>query len=1147
MNTAIINGPIPSTNCQYRSVIVKENLSLSSQLIYPNIKYIVKHNFDLNQEEIQLPENCIIAVDGGLLSNGTLIGNDSILIDVNRTGEILDNITQLGTWKEADSLTSISIGTVTSGSEPEVTITGNKSNPILNFVFPKGDKGDKGDTGNGIQQIQLNSDYTLTVTYTNGTTYTTSSIRGEQGIQGEQGVSVSSFQQTEERVTDTLYNIVFSDGNTQSVSIPKGATGPTGETGPTGNGIQNVTLNGDYTLTINYTNGTSYTTSSIRGAQGDSGYSGNIEDLQIVNNLTEGGSAAALSAEMGKELSQSINIKYNNSQSGLDADNVQRALDKFAELADKVKIFESQTILSTLFTWSSSSKYISGTDKAGQELGSEQSSSSPDSKSSGYVDISGFNRIEITLPRFGNATLSPGACFYDENHVAISGMWKAEDTPANTYGTYLFSVPENAKYIRATSRRDFGRFNCIGYTESAINDAVSELDNELEDAAYIAGDKKYIGDSFNWTGGRKKIIIGKDGEAASAYVGNMGNSSSTYSYASDYVDISGYEYIIITLPQLNDASAVVGACFYDENHVPISGVCVAGESPVGMVRHEYKIPSNAKYIRATKRTDSGYGDFLCWVYNTVPISESISKHDVRETDISSDFIFSASKTYVSQIDGLIKTSSSTDSFASSKVNVDNYQRLRVKVPVINTAFSTAGWAFYDGSSNYLCGCAIADEEAESITMVEKTLNVPRNAQYFSVTWRKDNDATFYCYGIEEAQDYSYGEIACAIAGYKEDAHVSVKDFGCIGDGVADDTHAFILALASGVKKLYIPAGTYNIGQTLTIPDGMELCGDGIGKSILHFMKINNNSTGNQSIANAYTPYTWRGYGLYTLIHVAGDNVYLHDFEMEAYEIDTINYQFVGISFYGSENSKMENVSVHDINYRISHGLNPNTRSCHGFNIYIWNNSKNILIDHCIGDNGGYENIGTEDIEDITISNSYWGTGWRTSLQIHRGSKRVRVVNNTINNNNSTIAHASLTIHGISGNPIEDLYIFNNTIHSITDENQGLRGGIELVQSGYQNVFIANNSMDGNSYAIVDLLDDGESASWPNNLFFINNRVKNSRYGICLKRGNNYIVKDNVIDTVNTAIELKATRYICKDNILVDNTTKILSGTEWVDS
>ena len=838
-------------------------------------------------------------------------------------------------------------------------------------------------------------------------------------------------------------------------------------------------------------------------------------------------------------------IKYNNSQSGLAAENVQGALDKLAESADKVKIFESQTILSSIFTWTAS-KYISGTDKAGQQLGSEQSSSSTSSKASGYVDISKFSIIKITIPRFGNASNSPGACIYDENHVAISGMWKAEDTPANTYGTYLFSVPENAKYIRATSRTDFGRFVCIGYTEESVNNAVSELDNELNAAAYIAGDKQYIGGSFNWSNGQRKFVLGKDGGNDSYYTGMVIGSSSSNSYASDYVDISGYEYIIITLPQMNDSTSAVGACFYDENHVPIMGMCVAGESPVGMVRHEYKIPSNAKYIRATKRTDSGYGDFLCWVYNKVPISESISKHDVRETDISSDFVFSASKTYVSQVDGSIKSSSSTDSFASSKVNVDNYQRLRIKVPVINTAFSTAGWAFYDGASNYLCGCAITEPSASSITMVEKILNVPRNAQYFSVTWRKDNGATFYCYGIEEAQDYSYGEIADAIAGY-EDVYASVKEFGCIGDGVADDTHAFILALASGVKKLYIPEGTYNLGQTLTIPDGMELCGDGIGKSILHFMKINNNSTGNQSVANAYTPYTWRGYGLYTLIHVAGDNVHLHDFEMEAYEIDTINYQFVGISFYGSENSKMENVYVHDINYRVSHGLNPNTRSCHGFNIYIWNNSKNILVDHCIGDNGGYENIGTEDAEDVTISNSYWGNGWRTSLQIHRGSKRVRVVNNTINNNNPTIAHASLTIHGVIENTIEDLFITNNTILSITDENQGLRGGIELVQSGYQNIFIIGNSMDGNSYAIVDLLSDGESASWPNNLFFINNRVKNSRYGICLKRGNNYIIKDNVIDTVNTAIELKVTRYICKDNILVDNTTKTLSGTEWVDS
>lgn len=55
----------------------------------------------------------------------------------------------------------------------------------------------------------------------------------------------------------------------------KGDTGETGATGPqgaTGNGIASAVLNADYTLTLNFTDGTSYTTASpIRGAQGETG------------------------------------------------------------------------------------------------------------------------------------------------------------------------------------------------------------------------------------------------------------------------------------------------------------------------------------------------------------------------------------------------------------------------------------------------------------------------------------------------------------------------------------------------------------------------------------------------------------------------------------------------------------------------------------------------------------------------------------------------------------------------------------------------------------------------------------------------------------------------------------------------------------
>lgn len=54
----------------------------------------------------------------------------------------------------------------------------------------------------------------------------------------------------------------------------KGLTGDTGATGATGNGIASAVLNADYTLTLTYTNGQTYTTPSIRGAKGDTGAAG---------------------------------------------------------------------------------------------------------------------------------------------------------------------------------------------------------------------------------------------------------------------------------------------------------------------------------------------------------------------------------------------------------------------------------------------------------------------------------------------------------------------------------------------------------------------------------------------------------------------------------------------------------------------------------------------------------------------------------------------------------------------------------------------------------------------------------------------------------------------------------------------------------
>ena len=103
----------------------------------------------------------------------------------------------------------------------------------------QGKQGEKGATGNGIASTILNDDYTLTIQFTDGTSYTTPSIRGKVGPTGSRG--------------------------------PQGLTG---ETGATGNGIANTVLNNDFTLTVHFTDGTSYTTPSIRGATGPQGKQG---------------------------------------------------------------------------------------------------------------------------------------------------------------------------------------------------------------------------------------------------------------------------------------------------------------------------------------------------------------------------------------------------------------------------------------------------------------------------------------------------------------------------------------------------------------------------------------------------------------------------------------------------------------------------------------------------------------------------------------------------------------------------------------------------------------------------------------------------------------------------------------------------------
>ena len=160
--------------------------------------------------------------------------------------------------------------------------------------------GPPGADGVGIASATLNPDSTLTLTYTDNSTFTTqirivgrdgqNGANGTDGVDGQDGAdgvgiasatlnadSTLTLTYTDNSTYTTPIRIVGRDGSDGADGSP-GAPGANGVDGQDGVGIASATLNADSTLTLNFTDNTSFTT-SIRivgrdGSDGDPGPTG---------------------------------------------------------------------------------------------------------------------------------------------------------------------------------------------------------------------------------------------------------------------------------------------------------------------------------------------------------------------------------------------------------------------------------------------------------------------------------------------------------------------------------------------------------------------------------------------------------------------------------------------------------------------------------------------------------------------------------------------------------------------------------------------------------------------------------------------------------------------------------------------------------
>ena len=77
------------------------NILTQEMVAGENIKYVIKYNYNLDGKNIVFNANTILEIDGGSLTNGGIVGNNTLLINTNELPEedILINIVKSGTWR----------------------------------------------------------------------------------------------------------------------------------------------------------------------------------------------------------------------------------------------------------------------------------------------------------------------------------------------------------------------------------------------------------------------------------------------------------------------------------------------------------------------------------------------------------------------------------------------------------------------------------------------------------------------------------------------------------------------------------------------------------------------------------------------------------------------------------------------------------------------------------------------------------------------------------------------------------------------------------------------------------------------------------------------------------------------------------------
>ena len=317
-----------------------------------------------------------------------------------------------------------------------------------------------------------------------------------------------------------------------------------------------------------------------------------------------------------------------------------------------------------------------------------------------------------------------------------------------------------------------------------------------------------------------------------------------------------------------------------------------------------------------------------------------------------------------------------------------------------------------------------------------------------------------------------------------DAAVNVKDFGAVGDGVTDDTTAIQAGLNSGNGQIYFPSGNYYIaGSTLTVPDNVQIYGD--GKNSL----ISIDASGRSDPLSDH-------------IFIAGSNTIFRDLTIDGDRSDAI--QEIRSIFIDNEN----NVSIDNVTFS-NHGVGIWTGYADNIKITNCDFTSDTSKVHIVtsGTASGYSS-------NLFVQNNFFGTTETEAIDINDKTRSVIIDANSFFNNHTGADADGTEVIDIGGTTsCLDLVITNNRVN-----NNNAADSFVWAKLGSERVIVSGNT-------ITNLKTSGGSSAV---------RISNSKYID--------VIGNSVVNATGLAVLEEESSTVTSEHINISqNTCSNISG------